>query len=41
MPKLAIALRVAVLGCAQSPSVDAVLALLGRSVVLERLRALV
>jgi len=40
MPKLAIALRVAVLGCAQSPSVDAVLALLGRDVVLERLRAL-
>jgi len=40
MPKLAIALRVAVLGCAQSPSVDAVLALLGRDVVLERLRGI-
>jgi len=38
MPKLAVALRVVVLGRTQSPSIDAVLALLGRDVVLSRLR---
>jgi len=41
MPKLAIALRVAVIGRAQSPAIDAVLALLGRDLVLSRLRAVV
>jgi len=41
MPKLAIALRVAVIGRAQSPAIDAVLALLGREIVLSRLRAVV
>jgi len=39
MPKLAVALRVAVIGRAQSPSIDAVLALLGRETVLSRLSA--
>jgi len=37
MPKLATALRVAVIGRTQSPSIDAVLALLGRETVLSRL----
>jgi len=41
MPKLAIALRVAVIGRTQSPSIDAVLALLGRDAVLARLRPVV
>jgi glutamyl-tRNA synthetase len=37
MPKLAIPLRVAVTGQKQTPAVDAVLTILGRNVVLERL----
>jgi len=37
MPQLAIPLRVAVTGQAQTPAIDAVLALLGRQAVLERL----
>ncbi|HUH60322.1 MAG TPA: glutamate--tRNA ligase [Candidimonas sp.] len=37
MPKLAIPLRVAVTGQKQTPAVDAVLAILGRNAVLERL----
>ncbi|MEI2418494.1 glutamate--tRNA ligase [Orrella sp. JC864] len=37
MPQLAIPLRVAVTGQAQTPAIDAVLALLGRDTVLERL----
>ncbi len=40
MPQLAIPLRVAVTGRAQTPAVDAVLALLGRQAVLERLAAI-
>jgi len=40
MPQLAIPLRVAVTGRAQTPAVDAVLALLGRETVLARLGAL-
>ncbi|HUL66039.1 MAG TPA: glutamate--tRNA ligase [Burkholderiaceae bacterium] len=39
MPQLAVPLRVAVTGRTQTPSVDAVLELLGREVVLARLRA--
>jgi len=38
MPQLAVPLRVAVTGRTQTPSVDAVLELLGRDVVLARLR---
>jgi len=41
MPKLAIALRVAVIGRTQSPSIDATLALLGRDTVLARLKTVV
>ena len=37
MPKLAIPLRVAVTGQAQTPAIDAVLTILGKDVVLERL----
>jgi len=37
MPQVAIPLRVALLGQPQSPSIDAVLAVLGRQRVLERL----
>ena len=37
MPQLAMPLRLLVTGQLQTPSVDAVLALLGRQVVLERL----
>lgn len=40
MPQLAIPLRVAVTGRAQTPAVDAVLALLGKDAVLERLAKL-
>jgi glutamyl-tRNA synthetase len=40
MPQLAIPLRVAVTGRAQTPAVDAVLALLGKETVLARLNAL-
>jgi glutamyl-tRNA synthetase len=40
MPKLAIPLRVAVTGQKHTPSIDAVLAILGRDTVLARLRAL-
>jgi len=40
MPQLAIPLRVAVTGRAQTPAVDAVLALLGKEPVLQRLAAL-
>jgi glutamyl-tRNA synthetase len=39
MPQLAIPLRVALLGLPQSPSIDAVLAVMGRERVLERLAA--
>ncbi|WP_144632749.1 glutamate--tRNA ligase [Bordetella genomosp. 13] len=39
MPQLAIPLRVAVTGRAQTPAVDAVLALLGKELVLQRLAA--
>ena len=39
MPQLAIPLRVALLGLPQSPSIDAVLAVMGRERVLERLEA--
>lgn len=39
-PKLAMPLRVALIGVAQSPSIDQVMALLGKSRCLERLRAL-
>jgi glutamyl-tRNA synthetase len=39
MPQLAMAVRVLVVGTAQTPSLDAVLALFERSVVLERLRS--
>ena len=38
MPQLAMPLRLAVTGQLQTPSVDAVLALFGRDVVLERIR---
>jgi len=37
MPQLAIPLRVAVAGTTQTPAIDAVLALLGRQVVMSRL----
>ncbi|AHC45133.1 glutamate--tRNA ligase [Achromobacter xylosoxidans] len=40
MPQLAIPLRVAVTGQTQTPAVDAVLALLGKDVVLQRLAAI-
>ncbi|MBV7484326.1 glutamate--tRNA ligase [Bordetella sp. BOR01] len=40
MPQLAIPLRVAVVGQTQTPAVDAVLALIGKDVVLQRLGAL-
>src|SRR5690606_7054570 len=40
MPQLAIPLRVAVVGQPQTPAVDAVLALIGKNAVLERLAAL-
>ncbi|MFA5489052.1 MAG: glutamate--tRNA ligase [Candidimonas sp.] len=40
MPKLAIPLRVAVTGQKQTPAIDAVLAIFGRDVVLQRLAAL-
>jgi len=40
MPQLAIPLRVAVVGQTQTPAVDAVLALVGKDAVLERLRAI-
>lgn len=40
MPKLAIPLRVAVTGRTQTPAIDAVLSLLGRDTVLERLSAI-
>ena len=39
MPKLAIPLRVAVTGRTHTPAIDAVLALLGRETVLQRLSA--
>jgi glutamyl-tRNA synthetase len=39
MPQLAVPLRVAVTGRTQTPSIDAVLELIGRDAVLERLRA--
>jgi glutamyl-tRNA synthetase len=39
MPKLAVPLRVAVTGQKQTPAIDAVLAILGRDTVLERLAA--
>jgi glutamyl-tRNA synthetase len=39
MPQLAVPLRVAVTGRTQTPSIDAVLELVGRDVVLQRLRA--
>ena len=39
MPQLAVPLRVAVTGRTQTPSIDAVLELIGRDVVLQRLRA--
>jgi glutamyl-tRNA synthetase len=38
MPQLAVPLRVAVTGRLQTPSIDAVLELLGRETVLARLR---
>ncbi len=38
MPQLAIPLRVALLGTPQTPAIDAVLAAMGRDVVLDRLR---
>jgi glutamyl-tRNA synthetase len=41
MPKLAVPLRVAVAGKANTPSIDAVLCLFGREQVLERLAAVV
>jgi len=39
MPKLAMPLRVILTGQAQTPSVDAVIALIGRARVLEKLAA--
>ena len=39
MPQLAVPLRVAVTGRTQTPSIDAVLELIGREAVLARLRA--
>ena len=39
MPQLAMPVRVLVMGTAQTPSLDAVLALFEREIVLERLRA--
>jgi len=39
MPKLAIPLRLAVTGQKQTPAIGAVLAILGRDLVLERLAA--
>lgn len=39
-PKLAMPLRVALIGIAQSPSIDQVMALLGKTVCLQRLRVL-
>ena len=41
MPKLGIPLRLAVTGKKQTPAIDAVLAILGRDTVLERLDATV
>jgi glutamyl-tRNA synthetase len=39
MPQVAIPLRVALLGQPQSPAIDAVLEVMGRENVLERLKA--
>jgi glutamyl-tRNA synthetase len=38
MPQIAVPLRVAVTGREQTPSIDAVLELIGREAVLDRLR---